>query len=336
MVTKKKIVTIGGGSGTPVLNEALIRAGANFITSIVTVMDSGGITGRMRTDSYGQDVAYSDGLRTLLSLLPPSGPQQKQIANLKSFLRKRNDREQDLGYTIFSHYFSKERGFLDITEMLENLTGLKFLGRVLPVTTTSTQIIFKTHSGQIFVGEHELDNRRMSADKVAKIWLSPQPTGYPEAIAAIQSADLIFFACGSLHGSILVNLLPKGIGVALQKSGAKKILLTNLASAKNETDQFTPTDFVSIFRRYLNMAKPLDYLLIPHLSQTAFTQRYPEVARKYLWESSHFLGWEKADVDLASRLGVKILTHHATSIDRVYHRLRHDPKRLAASLKYFL
>ena len=43
------IVTIGGGSGTPVLNEALLLVGVKKITSIVTVMDSGGITGWMRT-----------------------------------------------------------------------------------------------------------------------------------------------------------------------------------------------------------------------------------------------------------------------------------------------
>ncbi|MEK7127783.1 MAG: 2-phospho-L-lactate transferase CofD family protein [Patescibacteria group bacterium] len=52
------IVTIGGGSGTPVLNEALLLVGVKKITSIVTVMDSGGITGRMRTDAMGKEVAY--------------------------------------------------------------------------------------------------------------------------------------------------------------------------------------------------------------------------------------------------------------------------------------
>jgi hypothetical protein len=44
---KKKTVTIGGGSGQPVLLSALRRISDIDITAIVTTMDDGGSTGRL-------------------------------------------------------------------------------------------------------------------------------------------------------------------------------------------------------------------------------------------------------------------------------------------------
>lgn len=44
-----KVVTIGGGSGMPVVNKALVKSQIGWVNSIVTVFDSGGDTGRQRT-----------------------------------------------------------------------------------------------------------------------------------------------------------------------------------------------------------------------------------------------------------------------------------------------
>jgi 2-phospho-L-lactate transferase/gluconeogenesis factor (CofD/UPF0052 family) len=45
-----KVCTIGGGSGMPIINKALIRAGFSDIKSIMTTFDNGGNTGIIRTD----------------------------------------------------------------------------------------------------------------------------------------------------------------------------------------------------------------------------------------------------------------------------------------------
>jgi 2-phospho-L-lactate transferase/gluconeogenesis factor (CofD/UPF0052 family) len=47
---KKRICTIGGGSGMPIVNRALIDAGYKDINSIVTTFDNGGDSGRMRRE----------------------------------------------------------------------------------------------------------------------------------------------------------------------------------------------------------------------------------------------------------------------------------------------
>jgi len=332
----KKIVTIGGGSGTPVINQALLLSGVKRITSIVTVMDSGGITGRMRTDSQGQEIAYSDSLRTLLSLIPPHLQGSQKVKTLKTLLRSRNARSEDLGYTIFSHFYHQENGFGEIKQILESLTGIHFLGEVIPVTLNSTHLAFETSQGIVYKGEHELDDKRMSADSVTKIWLEPQVKASPQALAAIKSADFIIFSCGSLHGSILVNLLPEGIKPALKTGKAKKIYMTNLVSSRNETHNFTPADFIRLFKKYTAIPKPIDILIVPELSRNQFESLYPEVAYRYSLEQSHFLGWEKETLATTKKLGVNVITHTATTIDPILKRIRHDPKELSSTFQKIL
>lgn len=333
----KNIVTVGGGTGTPVVNEALLLAGVKYISSIVTVMDSGGATGRMRTDSRGQEIAYSDAMRSLLSLISPREKNHKRVLTLNELLRKRDgELGRVIGYEIFSQYYHQLDGFKQTQKLLENLTGINFYGEVIPVTLESTNIVLQTVSGEILHGEHELDNRRMSPDMVTKIWLDPKAPASPKSLAALSKADLIIFSCGSWYGSVLVNLLPRGIKEALKKSSAKKILLTNLASTRSETHNYRPVDFIKCFQKYTGIKKPLDYLLIPNFSRQDFERKYPQVVQRYSFEHSHFLGWDTPEIIEVERLGVKIMRHDALSIDPIHHRIRHDPKMLAKALRAFL
>jgi len=328
------IVTVGGGTGTPVVNEALLLAGVKYISSIVTTMDSGGITGRRRTDSHGEEVAFSDALRTLLSLVCTQDKKSSRYRALEKILRSRTETDQ-LGYSIFSHLFNKKFGFAPLQKELENLIGMKFCGQIIPVTTQFTNISFETKSGAIFTGEHELDNHRMSKDMVKKIWLEPKVTAFPDAINAIKKADIIVFSLGSLYGSVLSNLLPQGIKEAYQKSHALTIYITNLASSRNETHEFEPDDFIKVFRKYSSLANPLDILIVPATSRGEFEKKYPRAVKNYDDEYSHFLGWEKNGLE-EKLSGVKLLFHNATLVDPVHQRLRHDPKELAKTFRKLL
>lgn len=323
------VVTIGGGTGTPVINEALIYAGVKSIKSIVSVVDSGGTTGRMRTDSKGEEIAYSDALRTMLSFIDPKDRKKPSAINLTKMLRKRNERGQDLGYTIFSHLYDKTIGFNNVKELLTGLTGLNLRGEVLPITSESTNIKFQTISGSIYTGEHELDDKRMSKDIVDRIWLDPKVNIFYQSAELIKNADLIIFACGSLHGSVLVNFLPGGMKEAYKQSGAKKVLVTNLASTRNETHNYEPVDFINIFKKYSGVEKPIDAIIVPNMSRLLFERKFPDVVKMYDEEHSHFLGWEDKDLSKLSNLGVEVIKHDAVLIDPLYHRLRHNPKKLS-------
>lgn len=300
-------------------------------------MDSGGITGRMRTDSEGREIAYCDGLRTLLSLIEPKSLRKPKIHALKDLLRKRNSRGQDLGYTIFSHYYDQQNGFNNIQSLIETLTDMKFPGRIIPSTLSSTHIDFRTQSGNTFHEEHELDNQRMSTDMIQDIWLDPPTKACPEAVATIKDANYIFFSCGSLYGSILANLLPRGMKNAIRKTKAKKILITNLASTRNTTHDFTPLHFIKVLQKYTGLTKPLDAMIIPNVSRQNFENKYSEVAKRYATEHSYFLGWEKELLHIIQReTKIEFHTHKATVIDPIKKRIRHDPKKLSTTLRMIL
>lgn len=297
-------------------------------------MDSGGITGRMRVDSAGQEIAYSDALRTLLSLIDPKTLNNKKVRELKDLLGKRNDRGQDLGYTIFSHFFDNNKnGFENIQTKLEKLTDIRFKGQIIPITLKSTNIVFKTKLGRIYKGEHELDDKRMSKDRVTKMWLEPKVPAYKGAMAAVKGSDIVIFSCGSLYGSVLCNLLPLGMKKALRESKAKKILITNLASTRNETHNFTPREFVQIFKKYTGLSKPIDIMVVPELTKEEFEKKYPQVAKRYASEHSFFLGWDSKELEKVRKIGIKIITHQATIIEPKHLTLRHHTGKLGEVLK---
>jgi len=66
-----RIVTIGGGSGAPVVVRALVQTGFTDICAITAATDTGGRTGIVRSDERDRVISVSDLLRNLLALIPP-------------------------------------------------------------------------------------------------------------------------------------------------------------------------------------------------------------------------------------------------------------------------
>ena len=325
----ERVTAIGGGTGTPLVNESLIQAGVNYIDAVVAVTDSGGATGRMRTDSRGQEIAYSDAMRTLLSLVDPKFKNSPQYEALEELLKSQMW-DKVLGHSIFSHFYDETDGFEKVQKELEKLTNIEFKGRVMPSTTASANIVFKTQFGRTYQGEHQLDDYRMSKDMVVEMELVPQVNSYGPAREAIANADYIIYSCGSLYGSVLVNFLPQGMQEALRQSKAKKYLVTNLASTRNESHEFTPQDFVAIFRKYTGLQHPIDMMIIPEMTRREFESHYPEITKRYDAEHSHFLGWEDTEIKKAQdEEGIEILIHQATIIVPETNTLRHDPNALS-------
>ncbi|MDP1743257.1 MAG: 2-phospho-L-lactate transferase CofD family protein, partial [Candidatus Amesbacteria bacterium] len=283
-----KVVTIGGGTGAPIIIKALIGAGVTNITAICAAMDSGGKTGIIRSDERDRVIAISDLLRNLLTMIPQN---HTAFAEMLNFVDGRN---RNLGYTIYYALLEKyNNNFLAVQQHFEHLLGIKFLGQVIPVSLEPTNIKFQTESGEIWVGEHELDRQAMSANNISKFWIDPVVTATPEAIKAIKTANVIIYAPGSLYGSILVNFLPLGIKQVLKTAKAKKILITNLTSNRNQTHEFTPPSYWKLFQKYTGLKRPFDIIISPNLTRSEFDKKFPKVSLAYDREHAHFLGWEE-------------------------------------------
>ena len=332
-----EVVTVGGGTGSPVVNEALLRTGeVNKIDAIAAVYDSGGATGRRRLDARGQELAYSDAMRILLSLVSPDQIDARPFLAIKKLLNHRDESGRVLGHEVFNHFSDTAAGFSEIEEIITDL-GLTLKGRVLPSSTQPSNITFITQSGRIFTGEHFLDDQRMSEDMVTQMHLDPSVDAYTAAADAIAEAELIILSCGSLYGSVLSNFLPNGMREALAKSTAPMLLVTNLVSTRNETHGLKPIDLVNLVEQY--SGKRPDGLIVPEMTRDEFESEHAEAARLYALEGAHFLGWGDKELQIVQNEGVQVFTHQATSVieaDNNYQLVRHDPKKLANTLKVIL
>lgn len=334
----KRVVTIGGGNGSPVINEALLLTGrVKHIDAISAVFDTGGATGKRRTDSRGQELAYSDPMRNLLSLVNPSQGKTNAYQALVQLMTNRSWGKV-LGQDVFAHFHENGRGFDSVQEQLTKLTCLNFMGKILPATTCSTNIVFETASGRIYTGEDKLDTHAMSKDMIKDMWLEKKAYAYKETLKAIKKASIIFFSCGSIYGSVFCNTLPIGIKEAFKKTKARVFIVTNLVSTRNETHNFKPANFIHLIKKYAGI-KP-NGLIVPNMTRGEFENKFKDAAKLYSLDHSFFLGWEKKELEKTSKKEeVEIIFHNATTIIETKTNekvVRHDPKELSKTLKKLL
>lgn len=336
---KHNIVTIGGGNGSSMINEALLRTGCvQFIHAIAAVFDNGGATNRRRLDSYGNEIAYSDAIRIMISLINPNNSDDANVLVIKKWLLHRDSRNTVLGHEITNRFFNEETGFSCIEKDLNNL-AIPLKGVVLPSSTHPAHIVFTTRSGMKYKGEHLLDEQRTSIDMVDSMFLYPHVPAYPPTIEAIRKSKIIFLSCGSMYGSLLCNFLPKGMREAMQVTKAKVYLITNLFSTRNETHSATPTRLANLIKEFTG--KKIHGLIVPKISRREFEKQNPEVSRLYrLRDSSFFMGWENDILRESQKSGFEIITHDAIRIINIKEEnkfiVRHDPIKLAVYLTLLL
>lgn len=241
----KNIVIIGGGTGTFTLLSGLRKYPSNN-SVIVSSADDGGSTGQLRKE---------------LGVFPP-GDLRQCLAGLAY---------TDMPMTeLFSYRFDK--GSLAghtvgniIIAALEKTTGnienavefaakmLNVRGQVVPVTLKPTLLSAVLVNGKKIVGEHNIDepNIQHPISNIKSLELKPNGPANPKALEAINYADAIIFGPGDLFTSTIPNLLVDGVKQAVNKSQAKKILVTNIMTKSGQTDGFKAGDFVKELEKYL-------------------------------------------------------------------------------------
>ncbi|MDD4938346.1 MAG: 2-phospho-L-lactate transferase CofD family protein [Candidatus Shapirobacteria bacterium] len=313
-----KVCTIGGGTAMPIINKGLIRAGFTSIKSIVSTFDSGGYTGRIRTDERGQVLAFSDYWRSLISLW--NDGEQKRI--WEEMLRYRDGRGRNFGDTFFQFLSEKEGNLGEVDELFSKLTGAKLAGEVIPVSLSPSDVCFTTMSGKTYKGENFVDDLRMSGDVINNIWLEPQVDGNKKAKEIMKNADLIIVGPGTTYGSVLPNFLPNGIVESYNKSKAKKIFLVNIFSMKNEVKKSSQNGYLEIFKKYLKNDNPFDLMVVVDLDKLN--------TKKLLKEVFHFYELENSSlVEMDKKCLIKTIKADIAIVEESNMRLRHGEEKLA-------
>jgi uncharacterized cofD-like protein len=267
-IKNKKIVCLGGGTGTSVLLSGLKKHPIN-LSAVVSMADSGG-SNRVIRDEFG--------------LLPTSDIRQCLVA-----LSEEKGDSESLLRKLFMYRFSKGKGTKGMTfgnlfmVALTDIIGsqkeaikktsqvLKIKGRVLPVTFDNSNLVAIYENGKKVIGEHFIDEPRHDGRlKIKRVYLKPESKANPEAVKAILEADLIVIGPGDLYTTIIVNLLAKGIIKAFQKTRAKIIYILNLMTRYGQTLGFTAKDHVRAIEKYLGK-NCLNFVLVnsKHIPKTA-------------------------------------------------------------------
>jgi uncharacterized cofD-like protein len=126
----------------------------------------------------------------------------------------------------------------------ESSKVLAIRGRVIPSSLDRIRLKAEYQDGSIKEGEDKIPEEGKA---IKKIYLMPQnPKPNPEAIEAIQQAEIIILGPGSLFTSILPNLLMAPISREIAKKNVMKVYLCNVMTQNGETDGFTAADHLKM------------------------------------------------------------------------------------------
>jgi uncharacterized cofD-like protein len=318
-VKKTRTVTIGGGSGQFVLLSGLRTSGAFAITSVVSMVDSGGSTGRLRGE-YGI-LPPGDLLKCILALSP-----HQEFARyflLKRFREDRRLRGHNAGNMLLTMLSRYTGSFTSGVQALAEILDAR--GRILPVTTDKATLVAELTDGSRIYGEQAIDMPRgTQREKIRDVYLVPhhsdQVRVYPPVLKAIDDAELILLGPGDLFTSILPNLIVPGVTEALRAAKAPIYYVINMMTKYGETHRFQPRDFV------IELEDVLQRKLNGIIANTA----RPEAA---LLEAYHAQKADFVEVDPSSDWWAdrRILT--ADLLDASGGLLRHDSRKLAALIE---
>lgn len=316
----KKITVIGGGTGTFVVLSGLKKYSFD-LSVVVTMMDSGGSTGRLRDQ---------------LGILPPGDLRQCLVAlseapllwrKLFLYRFEKGDLEGHNFGNIFLAALEKVSSSYD--EAIETVSYvLKTKGKVIPVTFDKIHLVAEYENGKKITGEALIDKNHSEKSRIKTTYLKPSGKANPKAIKNIEESEYIVIGPGDLYTSIIPVLLVNDVKNAIKRSNAKIIYIMNMMTKSGQTTDYKASDHVSDLVRYLGIEP--HYVLINNgvisSEVLASYERYNEIK---VINDLNKNGYQIIETDL-----VDVKKVEKNSSDVLYRSiLRHDSDKVANELK---
>lgn len=329
----RRVVTIGGGSGTFSFLSHLKKYPLN-ISAIVTMSDSGGSSRRLM-DEFRRQLPLGD-LRMSLVALARNGALWREVFMHRFQNNDQEDEGDEQQHEVSGGVSGHSLGNLILKGLQDINSGdlllaiedaqelLNTAGRVIPVTLEPTMICADLEDGTTICGETDIDTRgKKDFGPLSPIKeLHLRPANAPAcslAVRAVRRADTIIIGPGDLYTSLIPNLLVKDLARAVRESDAEKIYICNLMTKHGETDSYRASDFVAEIHRYLGGR--VDRVLINDGS-------FPtSVLNEYAKQSSEPVGIDRARLSrLVPNVTIERLNLEDDSL------ARHDPERLVRAI----
>lgn len=244
---RPRVVVIGGGTGLPVILNALKDQNAE-ITAIVTVSDDGGSSGS---------------IRNFINVVPP-GDIRNVLVSLSDLLQEEKDIFQyrfDSSDAFFSGHAIGNLIIAALNEMHGNIFDavqslskmMKIDGHVFPASNEPLTLNAEFIDGTTEAGETEITSKDK---RIKRVWVTDTnsdatPKAVLPVLASIMQADAVVLGPGSLFTSILPNLMISNLGEAVRETDAEVIYICNIMTQRGETDHFTDAEHVEVINKHL-------------------------------------------------------------------------------------
>jgi len=308
------VVAVGGGTGLSTLLRGMKLYTAN-LTAVVTVMDTGGSSGRLRTE---------------LDVLPPGDVRNCLLAlaeddeRMARFMQHRFQVGEglvghSLGNVLLAGMEQAMGGFDRAVEEASYFLSVR--GKVVPATLDRTDLVADLADGREIVGEAAIGRAGVP---IRRLRLVRPARAYPVAVEAIARADLILMGPGSLYTSTICNLLVEGIADAMARAPGEKMVVMNLMTEPGETDRLTASDHLSALADHVNLRQFHAVVVNSELPPPEIIARYKEEGSEPVLD----------DLRGAKARGLRVIRAPLLELVEIEGKttVKHDPHKLARIL----
>lgn len=320
----KKVVTVGGGTGSYSILSGLKEVPNISITALVSMADNGGSTGVLRDE---------------LGVLPPGDVRQCLVA----LSEHSNTVRKLISYRFSSGRLSGQSFGNIFLAALEKVTGdfargveiaseiLKVKGRVVPITNDEADLVVTLENKKTVQGEDAINHTDLQTAGIRKFGYKNRVSLSGHAREAIEEADFIIIGPGNFYCSLLPNLIVPGFKEAIRKSKAKIILPMNLTNKQGHTMHWRASDYVREIESHIGTKA---HLIMINNEKPSDKQ----IERYQLKEGDGVLVADDLAHDkrakrfpLLARVIAKKTRSDALHSMRSF--IRHDPKKFASAIK---
>ena len=310
-----RIVALGGGTGLATLLTGLKKHVApqgplapEELSALVTVTDDGGSSGRLRRD---------------FRMLPPGDIRNCMVALsedaalLSRLFRYRFPSGRGLKGHSFGNLFLTALthvtgDFAEAVKLSSEVLAIR--GQIFPSTTQNVTLRATLEDGRRVEGETSITASRGRIRRIELV--PPNVRPLPEALRAVEEADLITIGPGSLFTSMIPNLLVRGMAQKIRQSRAIKVFICNLMTQPHESIGFTASQHVEAIHAHAG-GKLMDWVVLNGKpASLAMREKYRRQGAEQVIN----------DLQALDGMGVGYIIEDLLVEDRV---VRHDPDKLA-------
>lgn len=226
-----RVVVIGGGTGIKPVIESL-RTENVKLTTIVTMADSGGSTGRLRETT---GMLPPGDFRNALIAMAGESTRSARLLAYRFPEQLEGIGGHNIGNLMIAALSDIKGNFGDAVQELSELMQLP--GRVLPMSLDNISLRAHFTDGTTIDGEDQVPLQGKAIDAIEVLPHHAKP--FVPALEALSQADYIIIGPGSLFTSLIPPLSIEATADTIVRSSATKVLVVNAMTERGETDGYT-------------------------------------------------------------------------------------------------